>query len=604
VVEAYMDLKQRGDDFWGLCPFHKEKTPSFKVSRGHQSFYCFGCQKSGSVFHFIQEMENTDFVGAVRLLAQRCGVQIPETEAAGSRVQTDRREHLFALLRAAADWFHRKLLSDQGAGARAYLQERGVPEEAVDHFGLGYAPADWDQCLKWAGAQGWKPPLCVDSGLAIQRGDGPSSRCYDRFRDRLMFPIWDELGRVVGFSGRLLSSEAKEAKYINTPETDVFHKGRLLYALHLARQAFKENGCALVCEGQLDVIACHRAGLTHAVAPQGTAFTETQAQLLRRHTGTITFALDSDNAGIKAAVRGIEIAFSAGLKANAVILPEGSDPDSLFRTGGREAVREAVDTARPGFDVLVDLARKKHDDGTPEGENAVVQAVLASLMNMPDPTRRAAYAQSLAQKVGLPADAVLKSLARQENKARRRYAGPANEARTEAAKPPVFPRLRTDSLPGDDAVRTMLLDIALHHRELAEDLCHRLPHTEEAAPSPLTQALDMVMELTLEGAWDQAAQRLTEHPELLRHPLVSRALMESEFTATAEEEEKGREHTDRRVRRAMEDCLLHLERQILEREVARLQSQLAQTGDAQALRQALRDLQSLRRQLEQLRRPS
>ncbi|HOG51364.1 MAG TPA: DNA primase, partial [Lentisphaeria bacterium] len=282
VVGSFTQVKKRGSDHWACCPFHKEKTPSFKMDSQRQTFYCFGCKKSGNLFHFIQEMVNTDFVGAVHWLADRYGLTVPETRRRGDGAASEQRrqwrEQGQKLLNEAADWYHHLLKQPEAEKARAYLQSREIDSEAIEKFNLGYCLDSWDALCQWASSRGYSPELLEATGL-VSKKEGSTS-FYDRFRDRLIFPIHDELSRVVGFSARILSPDAKAAKYVNSPESDFFQKSSVLYGLNHARTSLKTFGHALVCEGQLDVIACHRAGLSNAVAAQGTAFTENHARLL------------------------------------------------------------------------------------------------------------------------------------------------------------------------------------------------------------------------------------------------------------------------------------------------------------------------------------
>ena len=610
IVEGYTPLKRRGQDLWACCPFHKEKTPSFKVSPSHQAFYCFGCRKSGNVFHFVMEMENLDFVGAVRLLAQRAGVRIPESRAGGGSPSVDRseKERLYELLDSVAHWYRQLLRSKRGEPGRRYLEDRGLSLEEADAFDIGYSLDSWDAVLTWGERLGIDTALLEKAGLVVTREDGARKRTYDRFRGRLMFPIWDGLGRVVGFSGRILDPEAKTAKYINTPETPVFRKGRLLYALHLARTAFRDAGTAVVCEGQLDVIACHRAGLTHAVAPQGTAFTEEQARILKRYTDTVTFAFDSDEAGRKAAVRSLQVGVAQGLRVHVVALPPDADPDSLYRKQGAEAVRDALSEARDGFEYILSVAGDEHDTQSPEGKTAAANEVLETVAMVPDAVARAAYCQWLAGRLNLPEDALQQRLAsrlrrEQRTRSHRRRAS-SSDSRGSAkgaarAAPVERPVSRTDR------AAVMLLDLAIHEEEIAHLLA------EKVLPDMLGtgwagQALALAVRLAAEGRWEEIGKALTAHPELSTVPDVVRVVTDPGFPPLKTEDPDDRRTVRERKRRlqAASDCLVTIEEEYLIRKRQSLTRQLAELTSPEhreRMRSVMREIQALRLREHRLR---
>lgn len=595
VVDAYVPLKKRGADFWGCCPFHQEKTPSFKVSPTRQAFYCFGCKKGGNVFHFVMEQEGVDFVTSVRLLAQRCGVRVPETShdpgGPSGEERQNAKELTLRLLSEVAGWYRGILDSADGERARAYLTSRGLPADVVAAFSLGYSPDSWDAALNWGRRHSYSDDAMIAAGMAVPREEEGGRRCYDRFRGRLMFPVWDELGRVVGFSARTLDPDAKAAKYVNTPETAVFHKGRLLYGLHLARQALKESGGALVCEGQLDVIALHRAGLTHAVAPQGTAFTETHAAILRRYTDSLTLAFDADAAGESAAVRSLQIAVQAGLGVQVVTLPPGSDPDTLYRERGAEGVREALGAACDGFAFVLDLAKGRYDTSSPDGKAAAVRDVLETVSMVPDPVARAARCQWLSRELSLPEEAVFESLRQRLNR-QRRTPGPRQNAPEPA---PVSKAPPAETEPSERA-KLMLLDLALHHGFIAHQMAeHFLPHDDDL--SPVSRALGLVMEAALHDQWYTAADKVAADEELARDPQIARILVTPEFPPLehAEADEAHRKKAEARLLKAMQDCLGQLEGDSLAREIADVAKALTTATDREARRELLQRYQTLAR---------
>ncbi|MFA4945679.1 MAG: DNA primase [Lentisphaeria bacterium] len=616
LIESYVPLKRRGADYWGCCPFHHEKTPSFKVSPQHQAYYCFGCKKSGSAFQFVMERENVDFVGAVRLLAQRCGVEIPEAgEAAGGGQRREARQlkdRLFDLLKAVAAWYQQLLLNDPAAAAaRDYLAGRGIPEAAVRSFGIGYAPAGWEDTLAWGGRLGFAPELLLAAGLVIPR-EGRAGH-YDRFRGRLMFPICDEIGRCVGFSGRVLEADAKAAKYVNSPETELFKKGKLLYGLHLARVGFKEQGFALVCEGQLDVIACHRAGMTNAVAPQGTAFTEQHAALLKRFTEEVAFCFDADPAGEKATLAALEVALAAGLRTKVVTLPGEAgkeDPDSLFRKRGGEALAAILKGGCDALEHVVALGRRRFDAASPAGRSQIVELALPILAKVPNPVLRAGYAQWLAQALALPEDAVLGLLTQEANREHRQQLGrqaATGRAAPQAPASPAAPapgRGRPEPRLADVAAKcqAMLLDIALRDEAAARHLAAALPH-DLLADTPTGRALNTVLALAMEGEWAGAGQLLMQEPELAADPAVGRAVLSTDFVPPPGAELGGDEFRfyQQRVRRAMGDCLARLEGEQLTHRLAALKTRLATEPDPEAQAELSREFAELTRRRDALR---
>ena len=607
VIEGYVPLKRRGVDYWGLCPFHDEKTPSFKVSSTHQAFHCFGCNKSGNVFQFVMDMENVDFVGAVRLLAQRLGIAIPERPAFRSPDQNgdnrsgERKEDILKLLRNVAQWYQKLLHEAPDGAARTYLAGRGLSSKDIARFGLGYAPDSWDAVITWARRQQVGLELLKAAGLVVTRDaeDAGRDQCYDRFRGRLMFPIWDELGRVVGFSARTLDPDAKTAKYVNTPETSIFRKGRLLYAFHLARQAFRESGHALVCEGQLDVIACHRAGLTHAVAPQGTAFTEDHARLLKRSTNRIVFAFDADKAGVEAAVRSLRIALQADLEASIVRLPTGADPDSLLREHGQDRLRHVMAEPLSGFAFLLDLARENYDLTRPEDRAAAVQELLETVAMIPDPVLRVTQCQWLSRQLHVPEQALIDELNARRRAQRRRVTRFSASGKRPSESTPVAspPRTAPDKV---ERARLLLLDLALHHGYIAHQLCEKI-YPEHLGNGAVSKALHLVLDTTAHGKWESAGEALTRDNALSRVPEIACVLVSPEFSPLPTGEVETPELSTH-LEQAVADCLAELERSALNRRIAeteqRLQKELATEGG----RELLKTYQALIRQRDQLQR--
>ncbi len=394
VVSDYVRLKKKGSNFFGLCPFHEEKTPSFSVNPELGIFKCFGCGAGGDVFRFLREVEGMSFPESVRTLAEKAGIELPE-EGETSRERADAMEAVYGALRFAARFFYGQLTqADSGQKALAYMQHRGYSNAMIREFGVGYAPDGWDRLLKEAEAKHISAETLEQAGLVIPQKSGEGH--YDRYRDRVMFPIFSHMGKVLGFGGRVLDDAAGEQenpqpKYINSPETLVYDKRRVLYGLHQARQVIREQEEAVLVEGYTDVMSLHQAGVRNAVASCGTSLTREQVQLLHRYAQRIVLVFDADGAGEKAARRAIDLVLAEGMSVYVVEPPAGEDPDSI-------AQREGASLHDYLIKHRVDFVRWLHDaDGragrfdTPEGRAAGIRAVLQAIACIPDVLTREAW---------------------------------------------------------------------------------------------------------------------------------------------------------------------------------------------------------------------
>ena len=412
IIGARVPLKQAGSVFKALCPFHREKTPSFTVNPSRQTFHCFGCNVGGSVFKFLTLYENVDFPSVVRQLAERAGIAIVEEGWGGSnrdeRTTGETRRRLLALHAEAAAWFHRQLMkSEEAAHARQYLRSRALDGEVAARWQLGYAPNSWNACIQWASSAGYQPDELTLGGLtkAPDKEEGaPPKRPYDRFRDRLMFPICDEQGNVIAFSGRVLTAEAGAAKYVNSPETPLFTKGKVLFGLHRAVRALHEAKTAIICEGQIDLITAFEAGITNVTAPQGTAFTERQAILLKRHVDEVVLCFDADAAGQQAVERSLASLLEANLTVRVATMPPGEDPDSLIRGQGAAAFRERIAGARDFFDFQLERLATLFDIHTPRGKSQYVRRMAESVALLTDHVLQEAVIGKVTARLGLAPD--------------------------------------------------------------------------------------------------------------------------------------------------------------------------------------------------------
>ncbi|MFM8880255.1 MAG: DNA primase [Verrucomicrobiota bacterium] len=422
VIGAHMPLKRNGANFVCLCPFHKEKSPSFNVNPSRQIFRCFGCGKGGDVFSFVKEYENLDFMDAVRRLAERARIPLEMDNDPAARDQRSIKDQLLKLHEAITQRWQ-QCLAGEAAGqvAREYLERRGVPPEAVREFRIGAAPEAWDDTVNWAKSKGFAPELCETAGLILRRDSGG---WYDRFRGRLMFPICDEQGRVIAFSGRVLQGDEKQAKYVNSPETPIFSKGRVLFGLDKAKRAILDAGKAILAEGQLDTIACHAAGIRNVVAPQGTAFTADQARVLKRYVDEVVLCFDGDKAGRNAVIRALDPLLAAGLAIRVASIPPPDDPDSWIRTQGAESFRSLLDRAQGVFDFHLQGLCSENDTASDRGRLVVLRSMAEAVHKTGNAVLIDTYAQRTAQRLGVDVQAVRAEFRKQAVAAKPRYERP------------------------------------------------------------------------------------------------------------------------------------------------------------------------------------
>jgi DNA primase len=419
VIGSYLPLKKAGANFVALCPFHKEKTPSFNVNPHRQIFHCFGCHKGGDVFTFVKEYENIGFMDAVRRLAERAKIPLEFDQTPGDQQSRHIKDQLLQLHEQITQRWQNALLNEAGGQiARDYLTKRGVSPEAVKLFRLGYAPEAWDDTVNWAKSKGHELELVEKAGLIIRKSGGGAEDAeivnrksqivnyYDRFRGRLMFPICDEQGRVIGFSGRVLSGDEKTAKYVNSPETPIFTKSRVFFGLDKSKRALLDAGFAIVCEGQLDLIACFMAGVQNIVAPQGTAFTADHARIIKRYVNEVVLCFDSDEAGQNAAVRSLDHLLASGLAVRVAVVPAPHDPDSFIKVNGGEAFRKLVEGAEGFFDYYLNWLCKLDDVNSDKGRNAILRGMAEAVHKTGNVVLIDKYAQKTALRLGVSPEAV------------------------------------------------------------------------------------------------------------------------------------------------------------------------------------------------------
>jgi DNA primase len=425
VIGSYFPLKRAGTNFKALCPFHQEKTPSFMVSPSRQTFHCFGCGAGGSVFRFVVDYEHVDFPTAVRKLATRAGITVVEKSgrrgAGDEERQRELRQRLLKLHAEAAQWFHENLIKREvGKAAREYLRSRGITVEIAKRWQLGYAPDEWDAFGSWARSRDYDVRDLIASGLVKVKDDSDSTgsqrsvtaqgaahatASYDRFRGRIMFSICNDVGEVIGFSGRLLQDKEGAAKYLNSPETALFRKGSVLFGLHKSKRALIEADCAVVCEGQLDLISLFESGITNVVAPQGTAFTEAQARVLKRFVNEVVLCFDADAAGQKAAERSLDALLQNDLIVRMAEMPAGEDPDSLVRREGKTAFEKRIADARDFFDYWIERETVNVDLSSLSAKMEVARTLAETVSHVHDLVMRGEVISKISARLAVSASA-------------------------------------------------------------------------------------------------------------------------------------------------------------------------------------------------------
>ena len=406
VISGYVRLQKKGSSYFGLCPFHNEKSPSFSVSRQKQMYYCFGCGAGGNVYTFLMEYENFSFVEAVKYLADRAGIELPEAEySKEAKEKADLKASILEVNKLAAKYYYVQLKSERGKGAYTYLKDRKLSDETITAFGLGYSNKFSDDLYKYLRKKGYSEELIRQAGLI---NTDERQGVYDKFWNRVMFPIMDVNSRVIGFGGRVMG-DAKP-KYLNSPETAVFDKSRNLYGLNRARTSRKPY--FLLCEGYMDVIALHQAGFTNAVASLGTALTPGHASLIKRYVREVYLTYDSDDAGTRAALRAVPILREAGITAKVIRMDPYKDPDEFIKKLGAEEYQRRIDEAKNGFLFSIDMLSRDYDMRSPEGKTAFFRETARRLMEFEDELERNNYIDAVAAEYGVRKESLEKLVAK------------------------------------------------------------------------------------------------------------------------------------------------------------------------------------------------
>ena len=459
LVSESVRLTKKGNSYWGCCPFHSEKTPSFHVVPDRQIYKCFGCGKGGGAINYVMELENLPYRDAVAVLAKRVGMEVPEYQGSSPDMQR-RREKLLEMNKQAARLFHQWLNSPEGAHGLQYLQKRGLSKQTLTRFGLGFAPDSWDALINAMMKQGYEKRDLLDAGLAVSNKDG---RIYDRFRNRVMFPIIDVRGNVIGFGGRVMDDSTP--KYLNSPDTPVYNKSRNVFALNIAKTS--KAGRVILTEGYMDTIALHQAGFDSAVASLGTSLTAEHAQLLARYFQQAVIAYDSDGAGVSAAQRAIPLLEKAGLKVRVLRMTGAKDPDEYIKAFGKDAFARLLDQSENQVDYRLDQIRKKFNLEDDVQRVSFLQEAAQLIASLQSPVEREIYGGHAAQTAGISAEAMAQEVKKafnarvrkQDKQRERRDLSPATKLQPDARS------LRYDNIRSaraeEGVIRLLFLDAGL-----------------------------------------------------------------------------------------------------------------------------------------------
>lgn len=577
VISDYLTLRKKGHSFFGLCPFHHEKTPSFSVNPDRQIFHCFGCHTGGNVFAFIMREEGVTFPEAVRILAKRAGIHIPEPDEA-DRENLAQREALYFANELAQKYFQQQLFVAAGKAALDYLRQRGFNDHAIEAFGLGYAPAEWDGYLNYAAGKQVKVEILEQAGLVNRRDQGGY---YDRFRDRLMFPIINLSGKVIAFGGRRLVEDEKIPKYINSPETPIYHKSNVLYGLFQARDAIRAHGNAIIVEGYTDVMRLHLAGIENAVATSGTALTELHARLIHRYTSSVVLLYDSDTAGAAATMRGADILLGQEIEVRVAELAEGEDPDSFVQKHGAAGLQQKLAAALP----LLEFQTMRIPEAAGAGERSErLQSLVNSLAHIQDGLQRQEMVHHYAEKMKINEEVLWEEVRRLRKLQRLRHRQVAQQA---------------VHLPEGNR-----RDFAARSRPAEEELIRIMLHYWEAVPfvfsfMQVTDFHNPDYQLIAAVLFEFYSNGIRHEPEELVHYFNDPHI--AEFVSRVVVQEPLMAGMTKDFKKWAADCLAKLQRLMLDARIEEVREQLkareSSGGDSSELVETWRQLQEQRRRI-------
>jgi DNA primase len=560
VIGAYLPLKRAGANFTALCPFHKEKSPSFNVNPHKQIFHCFGCHKGGDVFTFVKEYENIGFMDAVRRLAERAKIPLEFESTPGAQESRHLKDQLLDIHeQLATRW--QNCLANEAAGqlAREYLAKRDVSADAIKLFRLGAAPELWDDTVNWAKSKNFDLATVEKAGLIIRKEE--TGNYYDRFRGRLMFPISDEQGRVVGFSGRVLSGDEKTAKYVNSPETPIFTKSKIFFGLDKSKRAILDAGFAIICEGQLDLIACFRNGVQNIVAPQGTALTEQHARILKRYAGEVVLCFDSDNAGQTAAVRALDHLLASGLAVRVAVMPAPNDPDSFIKANGGAAFQKLIADAEGFFDYYLNRLCATNEIHSDKGRLELLRAMAESVQKTGNSVLIDTYAQKTALRLGVSAESVRAEF--KKNPVLQAALRAEREDSSGSAEP-------TADITPPSPVELHLLKLLLLHEGLAATAALNLDASWIVHPH-IRRIAELRLAVPQSETWHGIAEFLDNCESAEQRSLVTEAVAEERKIPNPETQ--------------LADVVLKLRNQFFDRQIATLTQKISQpqTGNDERL---------------------
>lgn len=596
IIGASVRLKKRGKNYLGLCPFHQEKTPSFTVSAEKQMYHCFGCGAGGNVFTFLMEHGKLTFVEAVRMVADRVGIAIP-TEGGDEGPAAAEQERLLAACRFAGLRFYDNLVNSvEGSLAREYFRHRGFTDATIRTFGLGYALNSWDDLLNAGRREGFEPQVLEKAGLLVRRDDG--SGFYDRFRGRAMFPVFTASGRPIAFGARKIREDDTLAKYINSPETPVYVKSRVLYGLSVAKDALRENEHALLVEGYVDLITLFQAGIRNVVASAGTALTDEQTQLLKRYVRNVTLVYDADSAGAKATIRGGELLLEHDLDVQVAELPAGEDPDSFVRKHGAEGFNALLGSAVSFLSFRAGQLRAEGAFASPEGKARALRTLVTTVARVKDELKRTFILKQLAKEYDVYESVLLREL-------------DAVLSRTDQRSVPgerfIPPPVRADRSPGRSAGTSSgpippaerdLLKLMLEHgsamvRFVLERLDRSLFSSAEVAA-----VLDVILRFEQRGEFWDAGMIVDALPEGTLKRMVSE-LMVARYEISRGWEQHGSGPSAPDPRDMATDCIVRLRTTLLDEKVRETYQEMRDAElrgeDVGALQQTILDLQREKR---------
>ena len=609
VVADYVTLKKSGRNFFGLCPFHPEKSPSFSVNQEKQIFHCFGCGAGGNVFTFIQRQQGVSFPEAVRLLAKRAGIAIPEPEAEDASAAQEK-DALYFVNKLAAEFFQAMLLSDAGRAGRDYMQQRGFNEEALRAFGVGYAPQAWDSLVQQAEKKSVNLEVMALAGL-INRRDAGSARgagYYDRFRHRVMFPIYNPSGSVVAFGGRRIVADEDSPKYMNSPETPIYHKGTMLYGLYQGRDAVKAADRVIVVEGYLDLMRMHLCGFQNAIATSGTALTQQQARLILRYTKNVTLLFDSDTAGQSATLRGADILVENGLAVSVAALSAGDDPDSFLVKHPAEAMQQILRAAPPllEFKILNGAGANAKTNDPVSQRTEQLRSIVETAAKVRDGLERQALVHNIAERLHVDEATLIEEINRlhrlnyPSTKLRQRKSGGHEAISTKISSAPL--RALTAA-----AAEEYLITMMILYNDAIRFVFNFMRADDFAGPNMrvIASALYELFEKERLPGDDSHAERAT----LLHHfndpwqaEFVSRCLHAGKFSGKNQDLEEETPAFQFEYRRVCADCMAKLLRKRKEEEIQSLQEQLKEREkigeDASALVQQIMAYQDQRKSIQ------